>query len=628
MGALSDIARKQMEERIAELELENERLKQAAGHKGKPAQEYHVFDYAADGMIIYTEQREIIAVNSAMSRLLGTEKGQLEGSRLDDLVPGDYHFKLEKQKKLLQSQEKVKGVLPMAYDGSLAYFEFTTSRLPESSLLLSIFRDVTEKRRLEQKIRKHEDLYKDLFVEALDGIVYWRDKGTIINANQAACRIFESTHDELLARKVDEFVLHKDEGYFQILEELYKEGQVRNELFFLMPNGQKKLLEFTVKLNAVEGYHMTIFRNVSERYKMEEELRESERKFRSIFEGALEGLILWDENFTIVDINASGERMLQMPQHEIVGQSLLALLNDCNFTEEELRLHLEELSGCGQSNGTISYILKSGRKMHFEFSLKQNVFSGLSLTTFKDITEKLEMEEQLKKSDTLNVIGQLAAGIAHEIRNPMTALKGFIQLLEDSAGSGNSMYFNIITSELQRIDSIINEFLILAKPQAIQYVEKDIIQLMKETVEFLTAQAVLHNVQFRTDYDKNLPLVFCEPNQLKKVFINIIKNAIEVMPKGGIITICVQKTKTGSVRISIRDEGSGIPPEKLRKLGEPFYTTKERGTGLGLMVTYKIIEEHEGNIEVESKLGEGTVFHIDLPMKRGGYQDPGSIFTI
>ncbi|MGD6857533.1 PAS domain S-box protein [Bacillus infantis] len=628
MGALSDIARKQMEERIAVLELENERLKQAAEQMGKSVVANHVFDSAADGMIIYTEQREIIAVNPAMSRFLGTEKGQFEGLRLDDLVPVDYHFKLEKQKKLLQSQEKVKGVLPLAYNGILGYYEFTTSRLAGSELLLSLFRDVTEKRQLEQKIRKHEDLYKDLFVEALDGIVYWKDKGTIINANQAACRIFESTHDELLARKVDDFVLHKDESYFQILEELYKEGQVRNELFFLMPNGQKKLLEFTVKLNAVEGYHMTIFRNVSERNKMEEELRESESKFRSIFEGALEGLILWDENFTIVDINASGERMLQMSQHEIVGQSLLALLNDCNITEEELRMHLEELSGSGQSNGTISYILKSGRKMHFEFSLKQNVFSGLSLTTFKDITEKLEMEEQLKKSDTLNVIGQLAAGIAHEIRNPMTALKGFIQLLEDSAGSGNSMYFNIITSELQRIDSIINEFLILAKPQAIQYVEKDIIQLMKETVEFLTAQAVLHNVQFRTDYARNLPLVFCEPNQLKKVFINIIKNAIEVMPKGGIITICIQKNRTGSIRISIRDEGYGIPPEKLRKLGEPFYTTKERGTGLGLMVTYKIIEEHEGNIEVESKMGEGTVFHIDLPIKRGGYQDPGGIFTL
>jgi two-component system, sporulation sensor kinase E len=100
---------------------------------------------------------------------------------------------------------------------------------------------------------------------------------------------------------------------------------------------------------------------------------------------------------------------------------------------------------------------------------------------------------------------------------------------------------------------------------------------------------------------------------MKKVFINIIKNAIEVMPKGGYITVSLQACRDNKIKVSIRDEGSGIPGHKIKKLGEPFYTTKERGTGLGLMVTYKIIEEHKGTIEVESKLGKGTVFHIYLP---------------
>ncbi|MEH7572893.1 ATP-binding protein, partial [Cytobacillus firmus] len=160
----------------------------------------------------------------------------------------------------------------------------------------------------------------------------------------------------------------------------------------------------------------------------------------------------------------------------------------------------------------------------------------------------------------------------------------------------------------------INEFLILAKPQAVKFVELDISQIMKETVDLLSAQAVLHNVQFRTYYEQNLPKVFCESNQMKKVFINIIKNAIEVMPKGGYITVSIQKVSDHKVHISIKDEGTGIPAHKIKKLGEPFYTTKERGTGLGLMVTYKIIEEHKGTIEVESKMGEGTVFHIYLPL--------------
>lgn len=225
-----------------------------------------------------------------------------------------------------------------------------------------------------------------------------------------------------------------------------------------------------------------------------------------------------------------------------------------------------------------------------------------------------EIHEQLKKLDRLNIIGELAAGIAHEIRNPMTALKGFIQLLGPSIKQEHGMYYEVITSELARIESIINEFLILAKPQAVKYEVKDICQIVKETVDLLNAQAVLYNVQFKTLYESNLPLVYCEPNQLKKVFINIIKNAIEVMPDGGNITITIIKIGYNHIQVSIQDEGSGIPKGKIQKLGEPFYTTKERGTGLGLMVSYRIIEEHKGIIEIDSEDGKGTVFHITMPL--------------
>jgi two-component system, sporulation sensor kinase E len=176
------------------------------------------------------------------------------------------------------------------------------------------------------------------------------------------------------------------------------------------------------------------------------------------------------------------------------------------------------------------------------------------------------------------------------------------------------MYFDVISTELNRIDAIINEFLILAKPQAIKFVEHSITQIMSETVNLLSAQAVLYNVQFLLHYDDDLPTLICEPNQLKKVFINMIKNGIEVMPSGGFITISMNQTTDNRIHISIKDEGYGIPEEKLKKLGQPFYTTKERGTGLGLMVSYRIIEEHEGTIKVESEVGKGTVFHVYLPV--------------
>ncbi|WNS76958.1 ATP-binding protein [Bacillus sp. DTU_2020_1000418_1_SI_GHA_SEK_038] len=473
-----------------------------------------------------------------------------------------------------------------------------------------------EIRQLEIKLKNNADIYINIYEEALEGIIFWTGKGQIVKANEAACRIFECSKEELVTKRIQDFIYASKEEIYQVYNNFCRKGAIRDELVFLMPNGQEKSLEFTSKLHAIDEFHMTIFRNVSETRRMEKELRESELKFRKIFEGALEGIILWKNDFTIVDINQAAEKMLSVSKKEIIGHSFIDLLTKLHLSINETNYYYQNLVNSGQTTGTIDIKVETGETKYIEFSARYNVLSELSLVTFKDITEKLQLDAQLRKSDTLNVIGELAAGIAHEIRNPMTALKGFIQLLEDSVKEDHSMYFNIISSELKRIDSIINEFLILAKPQAVKFIEVDLIKIMKETVDFLSAQALLHNIQFRTKYQEGLPPIFCEPNQLKKVFINLIKNAIEVMPKGGYIDVNMNSTKDGRLHISIVDEGNGIPKDKLEKLGQPFYTTKEKGTGLGLMVSYKIIKEHKGNIEVESELGVGTIFNIYLPLKK------------
>ena len=226
---------------------------------------------------------------------------------------------------------------------------------------------------------------------------------------------------------------------------------------------------------------------------------------------------------------------LEVELEDFKERNLRGLFEQFGMTQEFIKEKYELLLQNGRLEGNITLQVGKDKKKHFEYTTKRHIVDDLNLTVFRNITEKIEMEAQLRKSDTLNIIGELAAGIAHEIRNPMTALKGFIQLLQASTGGDFSLYFQVITTELQRIDSIINEFLILAKPQAIKYIKTDISTIMKETVELLTAQAVLHDVQFKTYYDENLTPLLCEPNQLKKVFINIIKNAIEVMPKGGYV---------------------------------------------------------------------------------------------
>ena len=373
---------------------------------------------------------------------------------------------------------------------------------------------------------------------------------------------------------------------------------------------QNQALSFISDIESIEGKVETSH----EFTLMEKELWESEKKFRRIFEDSMDGLILWNEKYQIVDINCSAVRIFDLPKEKLLGRSLLDFFSSIEDMKQEIINHIKQVTTNGKKHSSMVIKWHDGSIKHFDYSTKREIIDGLNLTVIIDVTEKAEMQEQLRKSDRLNIVGELAAGIAHEIRNPMTALKGFIQLLEPCIKAEHPLYYDVITSELARIDSIINEFLILAKPQEIRFLEKDVCQIMRETIDLLSAQAVLYNVQFETHYEDNLSLLYCEPNQLKKVFINLIKNAIEVMSDGGIIKVSINAVDEQYLQVSIQDEGMGIPKEKINKLGEPFYTTKEKGTGLGLMVSYRIIEEHKGRIQVESEEGVGTTFHLILPL--------------
>nr|WP_262370624.1 PAS domain-containing sensor histidine kinase [Sutcliffiella horikoshii] len=588
--------------------------KQLERESSKSKQMYHdVINRAVDGIVVFDRDGLFIDVNPAFCSNFAMPKIDLLQSKLDDFVEDGFQYKMTKIWHLLDNHGRVRGELPVVlHTGERKTFEVTITANIYDDYYLAIMRDVTEKRNMELQLKKSEERFREMFQHALDAIVLVDNNGQIKRANPAASRAFELPLDDLVRAKLHEFVPKNDKKVFSIVKQFGARGEIREELEFHMPNGQKKLLEFTANKGIIDGFNMIIFRNVSERRKMEKDLRESEQKFRKIFNNAMDGILLWDNKCNIIDANPNASKILGLSKEELMNNSLHWYIQ-----HDQLKVIQSQWKECPESeelSGEVCLEGERGAKI-IEYSAKKNVIEGLHMTIFRNITEKREMENQLRKSDTLTVVGELAAGIAHEIRNPMTALKGFIQLLQNSMGEDQyAMYFDVITSELKRIESIITEFLVLAKPQAISYQRKNATVIMKETLDLLSAQASLENVQFITSIEEGLPDIYCEPNQLKQVFINILKNAIEVMPKGGTVSVALEKIEGEQVLISIRDEGTGIPEDKLKKLGEPFYTTKERGTGLGLMVSYKIVEEHNGTIEVSSKLGKGTTFHIKLPI--------------
>ncbi len=202
--------------------------------------------------------------------------------------------------------------------------------------------------------------------------------------------------------------------------------------------------------------------------------------------------------------------------------------------------------------------------------------------------------------------------MAHEIRNPLTTIKGFVQLYKKD--NNKKEYTELLLSELERIETITSELLSLGKPLAIQLNSLNVRELIENTLDLLSPQFKMNDIQFKLSVEKSPIFVTGEKNQLKQVFLNLIKNSIEAMSGGGEIHLNLRKGSDGECIISLLDQGCGIPEELLPRLGEPFCTLKEKGTGLGLMICHKIIKHHEGSITYQSKVNEGTLIEIKLPL--------------
>jgi PAS domain S-box-containing protein len=232
-----------------------------------------------------------------------------------------------------------------------------------------------------------------------------------------------------------------------------------------------------------------------------------------------------------------------------------------------------------------------------------------------DILERKKAEESMMKTEKLALIGELAAGIGHELRNPLTSIRGFIQLMRENKENIKDEFLDVIDAELESLNHIAGELMILAKPHVQNFVRLNIVQLLDEVLFLMEPEAFRQGVKIAKNHESSFVPIYGEKYQLKQVFINLIKNAMDALngwPNG---TIMVQCQQCGDQTIvSVSDNGCGIPEETLKKIGEPFYTTKEKGNGLGLLVSYRIIKNHAGTIECQSEDGKGTSFIIHFPI--------------
>ncbi|BBH23296.1 hypothetical protein Back11_46410 [Paenibacillus baekrokdamisoli] len=353
-----------------------------------------------------------------------------------------------------------------------------------------------------------------------------------------------------------------------------------------------------------------------------EENRSMKEYLESFINHTTDAIHVVDLEGRITQVNHAFEQLFGYSSEEAIGQ-VLPLVPD--------HLHMEEQQTMEQ--------LKSGKPLkarETERVTMRGELISVSVTTSpirdkngairaiasitRDMTSRNKMEELLRRSEKLTTVGQLAAGVAHEIRNPLTTLRGFLQLQLETTKL-NTRHVDIMLTELDRINLIVGEFLILAKPQATRFEEKDIRFILGDVISLLDSQAHLCNIVFEPLFGHEECRISCEENQLKQVFINVLKNAIEAMPQGGQIRVEVSRYGMKDVCVCITDEGIGIPEEMIPKLGDPFFTDKDTGTGLGIMVSQRIIQSHQGTMDIKSIVDVGTIVTITLPLNRDGADD-------
>lgn len=234
------------------------------------------------------------------------------------------------------------------------------------------------------------------------------------------------------------------------------------------------------------------------------------------------------------------------------------------------------------------------------------------VTIGRDISKLKAAEEIALRREKLSVVGELAAGIAHEIRNPLTTIKGFVQLQKETNKS-NEAISDIILSELERINQIVSELLVFSKPQSKIMKEFEVKELINYVMKLTSHQATLHNVEIVVENNAAQAKLYGDMNELIQVFVNVMKNSVDAMQDGGKMKIRT-KIVGKKIHIEVIDTGVGIPKERLEKIGEPFFTLKEKGMGLGLTMSNKIIQDHKGSFTIKSKVGLGTKVIITLPI--------------
>jgi two-component system, NtrC family, sensor histidine kinase PilS len=339
-----------------------------------------------------------------------------------------------------------------------------------------------------------------------------------------------------------------------------------------------------------------------------------------IVESIRSGLVTTDLDGKIYTFNASAEEITGYKFEDVKGWTIYDLLGDI---KQPITISLEAAEkGEQPPRFEIDFLTPETFAVRLGYGISplfddDGETSGLILT-FQDLTEIRSMEENVRRKDRLAAVGRVAAGLAHEIRNPLGAMRGAIQVLQMQTPpeSSHASLMDIILRESDRLNSIITNFLTYARPRVSNFVETDLCEALNDSFTLLKhSPDVKENHVLELDLPDDPIILSADATQLKQVFWNLTRNAIMAMPNGGNLNVKVQKLSNGRTQILFNDSGCGMSPNQVEQLFEPFSTSTTGGTGLGLSIVYQIVRDHGGTIKVRSLEGEGSTITVELPFE-------------
>ncbi|TLM80352.1 MAG: PAS domain-containing protein [Actinobacteria bacterium] len=329
------------------------------------------------------------------------------------------------------------------------------------------------------------------------------------------------------------------------------------------------------------------------------------------------GVLTVGPDGSVTTANPAAERMLGVTEGQMVPRPMASLLSDDAGLDKDLAKVLGgRLPRLAREAEVRTF---DGRALHVRTSVSRMVDgSGRILgavVTINDMTEVHALTERLIRADRLAALGQLTAGVAHEIRNPLTAVRTWAQILEEGRCNPDTIAkaTAVIREETDRVERVIDTLLRFGRPPEPVVGRLDVRDVLRDVALFTRRFADRGGVTIVEEYPGDLPDVLADADQLKQVFVNLVTNAVQVMDDGGTVRLTAAAAD-GFVRVRVADDGPGIPSEELSRVFDPFFTRREDGTGLGLSIVHRIVEEHRGHIEVTSRPGEGTVFTVVLPV--------------